>query len=279
MRLLSWNVQYGKSPNKGSDFTRTLDYIKSLGEFDVICLQELARHMPNYCTLGQADQLQLSQQSFPGYRLIWGSGFSWPSTSDNRFDRQEFGNLTLIKNDLLDYKVHQLPQPAVPGKLQMPRVAIDTCIDSSIGPLSIINTHLAFHDSNEVQQQLGHLQAIEQDRLAHLQYPKAAGPGSFQEGYLASARILCGDFNFAPEFPHYQYQLNSGWIDTWKLCCPDAPQPSTCGIFDQVQWAQGGHCRDYFWLSKELASRKVGASVDSDTDLSDHQPIILEINI
>ena len=190
MRLLSWNVQYGKSPNKGSDFTRTLDYIKSLGEFDVICLQELARHMPNYCTLGQADQFQLSQQSFPGYRLIWGSGFSWPSTSDNRFDRQEFGNLTLIKNDLLDYKVHQLPQPAVPGKLQMPRVAIDTCIDSSIGPLSIINTHLAFHDRNETQLQIEHLTRLEQERFAQHQSPKAAGPGCFRTGYLASARIL-----------------------------------------------------------------------------------------
>ncbi|MFT4609602.1 MAG: endonuclease/exonuclease/phosphatase family metal-dependent hydrolase [Cellvibrionaceae bacterium] len=279
MRILSWNIQYGKSVNSVFDFNRSLNYIKSLGDFDVICLQEVARHMTGYCSPDQQDQLELAQQHFANYNALWGSGFSWPSATDEPTHRQEFGNLTLVKNNLLDFKVHQLPQPAAPGKWQMPRVAIEACVDSSIGPLSIINTHLAFHDSNEVQQQLEHLHAIERDRLAHLQYPKAAGPGSFQEGYLASARILCGDFNFAPEFPHYQYQLNSGWIDTWKLCYPDVPQPSTCGIFDQVQWVQGGHCRDYFWLSKELASRKVGASVDSDTDLSDHQPIILEINI
>ncbi len=279
MQILSWNIQYGKSVNNGQDYVRTLDYIKSLGDFDVICLQEVARYMSGYCSSDQRDQLELAQQHFPNYRAHWGSGFSWPSASNDPAHRQEFGNLTLVKSNLLDFKVHQLPQPAVPDKWQMPRVAIEVCVDSSIGPLSIINTHLAFHDSNEVQQQLGHLQAIERDRLAHIQFPKAAGPGSFQPGYLASARILCGDFNFDPEFPHYQYQLDSGWIDTWKLCCPDSPQPSTCGIFDREQWSQGGHCRDYFWLSHELKARTIDASVDSATDLSDHQPIILEINI
>jgi endonuclease/exonuclease/phosphatase family metal-dependent hydrolase len=278
MRILSWNIQYGKSVNNGFDFIRTLDYIKSLGDFDVICLQEVARHMPDYCSHGQQDQLWIAQQHFANYKALWGSGFSWPSATGHPSDRQEFGNLTLIKGDPLDFKVHQLPQPAALAKWQMPRVAIEACVDSSIGPLSIINTHLAFHDSNEAQLQLEHLHAIELDRLAHLQYPKTDGPGCFQKGYLGSARILCGDFNFDPEFPHYQYQIDSGWIDSWKQCYPDKPQPSTCGIFDRQQWSQGGHCRDYFWLSNELASCKVDVSVDSDTDLSDHQPIILEID-
>jgi endonuclease/exonuclease/phosphatase family metal-dependent hydrolase len=279
MRVLSWNIQYGKSVNNGSDFMRTLDYIKSLGDFDIICLQEVARHMTDYCSPDQQDQLRIAQQCFANYKPFWGSGFSWPSATVDPSDRQEFGNLTLIKNDPLDFKVHQLPQPAVPGKWQMPRVAIETCIDSSIGPLSIINTHLAFHDRNESQLQLEHLNAIERDRLAHIQFPKIVGPGSFQKGYLASARILCGDFNLEPDFPQYHYQITSGWIDSWKHCCPDEPQPPTCGIFDRKQWPQGGHCRDYFWLSNELAACKINVSIDSETDLSDHQPIILEINV
>lgn len=279
MRVLSWNVQYGKSVYNGFDFIRTLDYIKTLGEFDVICLQEVARHMEDYCCKNQEDQLQLTQQSFSDYKAVWGAGFSWPSTTDHPSDRQEFGNLILLKNDPLDFKVHQLPQPAAPGKYQMPRVAIEVCVDSSIGPVSIINTHLAYHDSKEVQTQLERLHAIEVERLEHLKWPKAAGPGCFQEGYLASARIFCGDFNFDPQSLHYQYQIDSNLIDSWKHCCPDEQQPSTCGVFDEVQWPQGGHCRDYFWLSNEIASCNIDASVDSDTDLSDHQPIILEINI
>tara|TARA_B110000967_G_scaffold198212_1_gene230928 strand:+ start:59 stop:898 length:840 start_codon:yes stop_codon:yes gene_type:complete len=278
MRILSWNVQYGKSVNSGSDFSRTLDYIKSLGNFDIICLQEVARHMTAYCTQEQPDQCQLAQQYFPNHIALWGSGYSWPSATSNPKDRQEFGNLTLVKDPLLDFKVHQLPQPAVLGKWQMPRVAIEACVNSKMGPLSIINTHLAYHDGNEAQLQLEHLQAIELDRLAHLKYPKAHGPGCFQEGYLASARILCGDFNFDPKSTHYQYQINHGWIDTWKHSSPVQIQPATCGIFDKVQWTQGGHCRDYFWLSNELITYPVNVSVDSTTDLSDHQPITLEIH-
>ena len=279
MRILSWNVQYGKSPNSGIDFIRTLEYIKSLGEFDVICLQELARHMPDYCIRGQEDHLLLSQESFSDYKAIWGSGFSWPSITDNCLERQEFGNLTLIKHGLLDYRVHHLPQPAAPGKYQMPRVAIETCIDSNIGQLSIINTHLAFHDGNETQLQLEHLTRLEQERFAHHQSPKTAGPGCFQTGYLASARILCGDFNFDPQSTHYQYQIDYGWVDAWKHCNPDELQPSTCGIFDTVHWPQGEHCRDYYWLSKELTAFNINATADITTDLSDHQPVIVEINV
>jgi hypothetical protein len=47
---------------------------------------------------------------------------------------------------------------------------------------------------------------------------------------------------------------------------------------NRAQWPQGGHCRDYFWLSNELASRPIEANADSSTDLFDHQTIILEIN-
>ena len=61
MRILSWNVQYGKSVHNGSDFVRTLDYIKSLGDFDAICLQEVARHMSDYCTQEQPDQYLIAK--------------------------------------------------------------------------------------------------------------------------------------------------------------------------------------------------------------------------
>lgn len=279
MRVLSWNVQYGKATDGSFDFVRTLDYIKSLGEFDVICLQEISRHMADYCLPGQEDHLQIAQQHFEGYSHVWGSGYSWPSAGFEPLERQEFGNLTLIKPELLDYRVHHLPQPAVQGKWQMPRVAIETCINSSIGYLSIINTHLAFHDANENQRQIEHISYLEKERLAQHKSPKDPGPGSYQSGYLASARIICGDFNFEPESSHYQYQISSGWRDAQKQCNPETLHQPTCGIYDTAQWPQGVHCRDYFWLSQELGNHKVHVTVDSTTDLSDHQPIILEINI
>ena len=79
MRILSWNVQYGKSSDGSTDFSRILQHIKSLSDFDVICLQELGRNMAEYCRPDQADHLLMTQQFFREHQAVWGSGFSWPS--------------------------------------------------------------------------------------------------------------------------------------------------------------------------------------------------------
>lgn len=279
MRILSWNVQHGKSSDGSSDFSRTLQYIKSLGDFDVICLQELARNMPEYCKADQSDHLLMTQQFFKEHNVVWGTGFSWPAHDVNLDLRQEFGNISLIKSSLLDFRVHQLPRPASPGKEQMQRVAVETVIDSKIGPVSIINTHLAFHDDNENQQQVELLNRLEQERAAHHSKPKRVGIGTYQEGFLASARILCGDFNFTPANSQYRYQRDMNWVDAWQACNGDDMHLPTCGIFDAVQWSQGGHCRDYFWLSHELQSLGIEICVDTGINLSDHQPVMLELSI
>lgn len=279
MRILSWNVQYGKSSDGNADFSRSLQHIKSLGDFDIICLQELARNMTEYCRLDQSDHLLMTQQFFKEYQAVWGSGFSWPAEDGDGDHRQEFGNLSLVRSGLLDFRVHQLPQPATPGKEQMQRLAVETLVDSTMGPVSIINTHLAFHDDAENQQQLEYLNHLEQERIAHHREPKRAGTGTYQAGPLASSRMLCGDFNFTPDTLQYRYQLDMNWADAWKLNRNDETHPPTCGIFDADQWPQGAHCRDFFWLSHELQSLQFEISVDTDTNLSDHQPVMLEISI
>jgi endonuclease/exonuclease/phosphatase family metal-dependent hydrolase len=279
MRILSWNVQAGKSCDGRSDFSRTLNYIKSQGHFDVICLQELARNMAEYCAPGQSDQLLMTQQFFKDHHAIWGAGFSWPVTDATPEIRQEFGNLSLVKSGLLDFKTHPLPRPATPGKLQMQRVAVEAVVDSRIGAISIINSHLAFHDANENQQQVERLNCLEQERLANKIDPKQIGQGTYQEGFPAVARILCGDFNFSADHSQYHYQLDMNWADAWRLSNGDEAHLPTCGIYDPAQWPQGGHCRDFFWLSRELQSASVDVKVDTMTSLSDHQPVILEISI
>jgi endonuclease/exonuclease/phosphatase family metal-dependent hydrolase len=281
VRILSWNVQYGKSSDGSVDFSRILQHIKSLGDFDVICLQELGRNMAEYCRPDQADHLLLTQHFFKQHQAIWGSGFSWPPKDGDGIGdlRQEFGNISLVKSGLLDFRVHQLPQPATPGKEQMQRIAVETVVDSTMGPVSILNTHLAFHDDAENQQQVEYLNHLEQERVAHHREPKQAGTGTYQAKSLASARMLCGDFNFTPDTPQYRYQLDMNWVDAWKWNNSDEAHPSTCGLFDAVQWPQGAHCRDFFWLSPELQSLPFKMSVDTDTNLSDHQPVMLETSI
>ncbi len=233
---------------------RTIEYIHSRGEFDFICLQEVARNMNEYCAPNKSDQLAIVQQAFPDFTPIWGSGFSWPGDTGERLERREFGNLSLAKSVPVDFKVHQLPKPAAAGKKQMQRIAVETVVDSKTGYLSIINTHLAFHDANENQLQLERLRVLEKERLAQHDSPKEVASGCYQQDYLPSARILCGDFNFDTDSSQYSYQLEGGWIDAWQHCYGFDKNALTCGVHDSKQWPEGPHCRDYFWLSSELQS-------------------------
>ena len=279
MRILSWNIQCGKSCDAVIDIKRTASHIRSLGELDVICLQEVSRNMEEYCAPGQMDQLHLLQDLFSDYTPVWGSGFSWPGMAEDKSCRQEFGNLTLVKPVLLDFKVHPLPRPATPDRRQMQRIAIEATVKSTFGSLGIINTHLAFHDERENHQQVERLGLLEDERHARLESPGEIIEGCYAQKHQTAARILCGDFNFPIDSAQYRYQVERGWIDAWRQANNNETHAPTCGIFDKEQWPVGSHCRDFFWLSKELGDTQVTVDVDSDTNLSDHQPILLGLAI
>ena len=46
MKLLSWNIQWGRGLDGQVDLPRILRTIAGIGDFDVICLQEVAVNFP-----------------------------------------------------------------------------------------------------------------------------------------------------------------------------------------------------------------------------------------
>ncbi|HQV09649.1 MAG TPA: endonuclease, partial [Thauera sp.] len=46
MRLLTWNIQWGRGADGRVDLARTVAAIRAAGDFDVICLQEVACNFP-----------------------------------------------------------------------------------------------------------------------------------------------------------------------------------------------------------------------------------------
>ena len=279
MQILSWNIQCGKSVHGVIDLDKVVQHINRLGQFDIICLQEIARNLDEHCSPQYPDQLNILEIAFSEYFPIWGAGFSWPSVISDRGARREFGNLTLIKPQLLDFRIHQLPKPAVRDKRQMQRIAIETIINSSVGYLSLINVHLAFHDDAENRMQIEHINTLEKERLAHIIYPSENAPGCYEQNYLPTARIVCGDCNFDVTSNQYQYQLDNNWRDAWVHSYGSARHAPTCGLYDNLQWPQGPHCRDFFWLSHELVEQSILMTVDQTCDLSDHQPVMLSLDI
>ena len=262
------------------DATRIVNRIKAFGDLDIICLQEVSRYIPD---LNSDDQLELIGSQFPGYEHVWAPGFSVP---DGQGRRLEFGNLTLVKPNLLVYsQVHSLPSPPV-KTLQMPRTMAEAIVTIGDKQLAVFNTHLAFHSSEEQIAQITELTRLRDQLVAKSEAPtadEAAGPYT----YLPSSNsiILCGDLNVDADGELFTDHISAkNWIDCWTVQSrfdteriPER-QP-TCGCFDHAQWPQGPHVRDFFLATENIASRTIRVEVDVETNASDHQPVILEISL
>ena len=72
MRLLSWNIQYGKGGADGRiDLKRIARVIRSRELPDVMGLQEISRWDPN--TDSGVDQLEQLRELFPEYQAFYGA--------------------------------------------------------------------------------------------------------------------------------------------------------------------------------------------------------------
>lgn len=273
MHILSWNIQSGLGCDGVRDLNRIVNYLGKQMPADVICLQEIARFIPQHTSSGQEDQLTVITNAMDSYSSIWGTGIRWYQAGK---PHQEFGNLTLIRGKILNSRVHCLPLPAGAGNYQLPRVAVETVIANDNEELRIINTHLAYHSATERKMQLAYLNQWQKWQEENLRQPAKTGDGCYAGKYQTAQTVICGDLNFEPEDDDYRSMKDSGWDDGWMS--PNASSiQTTCGVFDQNMWPQGPHCRDYFWLSKGLADRIKAVSVDTACPFSDHQPITIHL--
>lgn len=274
LTLLSWNIQSCRGCDGTVQPQRIIKYIRQLPEQpDVICLQEVARFFPEYCNPEQPDQLACFAAAFPGYHISWGAALSWPG--ENRDQRREFGNLTLSRLPLLDQRLHSLPVAALPSNTawQTPRIAVETRLHTDTIPVAILNTHLAFHCPDERLQQLLRLNQIrDQHQVLRAQPPQSAS-GIYQQPVQPALTLLCGDMNCADQSDHYGMMLEAGWVDAALYSATAEP---TCGVFDHAQWPEGPHRRDFIFLSEAYSA---SVSVDQHCDASDHQPVLLSLEL
>ena len=56
IRLLSWNIQWGRGADGRVDLERTRDTIRAAGPLDVICLQEVASNFPGLAGGAREDE-------------------------------------------------------------------------------------------------------------------------------------------------------------------------------------------------------------------------------
>jgi endonuclease/exonuclease/phosphatase family metal-dependent hydrolase len=268
--ILSWNIQCGLGCDGVVDLARIARVVKAMGEADVICMQEVARNDP--AIAGGADQAAELEALFPGYEMFFGSALDRYSSNNKR---REFGNLLLSRLPVLQVFRHLLPKPAEGGIKHMQRQAIEAVVETRGGRLRVVTTHLEYYSAAHRAAQIERLHALQAEVADNEARPPKPAASPYDLVPRPASLVLCGDLNLLPDDAQYRRLFQPPFLDGWRFFRKNEPDPPTTGLFDRKQWAMGGHCRDYFAVTGEVARRISALEVDLATDASDHQPLRL----
>ena len=283
MRLVTWNIQWALGLDGRVDPARIVDEARAMCDFDVLCLQEIADNFPGLEASEASDQFSdLAELLLPEYRLYAAFGVD-VAGEDGR--RRRFGNAIVTRYTALSIRRHALPWPADPGKETMPRVAVEVTLQAPMGPVRVTTTHLEYYSDVQRRAQAHRLRQLHDEachRAAEPGFPTAEG-GPFDATPQTASAILTGDFNFPPEHPAYdeiQHPLGGGrpaYCDAWPIVHGRQPHTPTFCVHSQA-YSKTPYCCDFVFVSEDLAARVRSIEVNSATQASDHQPVIVEID-
>jgi endonuclease/exonuclease/phosphatase family metal-dependent hydrolase len=114
MRVISYNIQYGRGRDGVIDLVRSCNAIRGA---DIICLQEVDQHWQRSGDLDQAAEIS---GLLPSYYAVYGSSFDVDASAPaahgaitNR--RRRHGNMILSRWPLLSMRILNLPKQGVCG--------------------------------------------------------------------------------------------------------------------------------------------------------------------
>ena len=160
MRLATFNILNGRCPTDDHvDPDLLRNAVREL-DADVLALQEVDRNQPRSAhadlTAIAAEAMGAEEHRFVA-ALAGSPGATWTAaTGEEQPDAAGYGIALLSRHPVRSWQVVRLP--AVPFRVPMrfhgsrlptlvrdePRVAVAAEIDSPIGPLTVVNTHLTF---------------------------------------------------------------------------------------------------------------------------------------
>ena len=222
-------------------------------------------------------------QEFGDYTPLFGVAMEiWRS---GQTDRAQYGNMILSRYPVSSVFNHPLPQPADGSKKQMPRQLTEATVQAPSGPLRVMTTHLEFHSQVQRLAQSKRIMAIEQDiQLLEKMPPMFTDGGPYARFERSARSVLCGDFNFLAHSQEYEVLTGPAAAlpklhDAWCIANPGQAYVPSCGIFDDQQWPEGPHCRDFMFVSNHLTEKIQSMFVDTQSAASDHQPLVLKLDV
>jgi endonuclease/exonuclease/phosphatase family metal-dependent hydrolase len=281
MKLLSWNIQWGRGMDGRVDLARTLRTLHQLGDFDVFCLQEVAVNFPGLPGSRGENQVALLSAGLPGYTPIYGPATDVP---DGHGGRSQFGNAIFSRLPVGQVWRHLLPWPADPAVPSMQRVLVEAVVSTDLGPLRVMTTHLEYYSSIQRQAQIAAIRRLHAEACALSGRPPLIEEqgGSFEVFPRPAQALLCGDMNFpahASERAQMLAPFGEGvpaFQDAWSVLHPGQTHAPTVGIHP-VDFVKQPECFDFVFVTEGLAGRLSSHGVDAVTEASDHQPVWVEL--
>lgn len=286
LKLITWNIRWGRGVDNLVDLDRTVRHLHQFSGFDILCLQEVAAgyHDPELKYADGTNQFEALAAKFHTCTPVCGYAVEHPVPSGAA---KRFGNMLLSHFPVLQTYRHRLPQPALSEGKSMPRMALETLIQTPIGILCVITTHLEYNSAAHQIAQIDYLRGICSNAwLPTLLSPCPAASGPFTPYPPIAGVILAGDFNF-PEnaaektrllAPFEQANIPS-LTDAWEIGHPCQKHAPTMGYFDRKRWPKGPFVSDYIFISRNLANRVKDMRIEETSTASDHQALLLELNV
>lgn len=281
MRILSWNIQWGRGLDGRVDLARSAAVAHECDP-DVVCLQEVAVNHPDLPGGAAMNQPEWLGGLFLGYESAYGVGSDLP---DGLGGRRQFGNLILSRRPILQVFRHLLPWPAEAAVPSMQRVAVEAVIDAPELPgkaVRVVTTHLEYFSAAQRGAQCAALRALADAGWRHAKQPAAAAERDppFMVLPRGEGCVICGDFNSPAGAPEQVALLAAGdapaFRNAWEIAHPAVPPELTFGVHDR-RYVTEPACYDLFFVSENLVGDVVDVRVDTGTTASDHQPVWLDL--
>jgi len=290
MRVMTYNIQYGKGRDGRYDIERIADVLL---EADIIGLQEVEAYWDRS---GNIHQVEAIAERLGSYYWVYGATVdihkSWTDadgTVQNR--RRQFGNAILSRWPIITSRTFLFPNKQTPVNAHsIQRGITEATIDTPVGLIRVYTSHFSHLSDDE--------------RIAHAEFALALHRGAAADGPVSSGdhrdtswletpppdvpaeAILMGDLNLRPEGPVYpilvgpqsnmygRLHLNYGFVDAWVAAGHGENEGHT--LYRDWENKTGARI-DYVMVTPGLAKRVRAAEVLKDVDASDHQPLLITL--
>jgi len=285
MKILSYNIQFGRGLDRVYDLKRICETVKSA---DIICLQEVDAFWQRS---GNVDQPELISELLPEFYSVFGASFDVDNSYKNQQgrvvnQRRRHGDMILSRWPIVSSRTFNLPKKHYADKFNMQMGFIEAVIQTETESLRIYNYHAGYQDIDE------RLEQIQCFGRIYRQSPREQGAWSgkadidgddwgnqTEAPMMPTKAIVCGDFNASYETAEYQYLIEQcGLTDCWRQLDPDNINTGTLKHEPTADIKISGKV-DHILVSEELLDRVRSVAIDHEADGSDHKPVSCVIDV